>query len=338
MSGFEIAGVVLGGLPLLISALEYYGKVKKYGMALWRFRDTYLRETAAIGHCQTIFQLHLQELLQPLLVVEIVDTQQYEELLSRPGGSEWKDAGVEESLASRLAGTYEQYLTTLQSLQYIIVRLAQKAKTQNPKFKLWLESELQQKAAAHRTLVQRANDMCGKIALQPSFLKQVATSSSREELLAEVESSIKKLQDHLASASRVITASKDPPAFSKVPVPKMLHSFWSTAGRIYRMMQRCFPCRCASNHCARLWLDQGALLSKSLDMQLLFDQTTARSTSPWARHDVAIKEYRSMTACSCELQAGALKVTAPPQAATAAGPHITVHPPQTAAAPVAAHA
>lgn len=310
MSGFEIAGVVLGGLPLLISAIEYSGKVKKYGKSYWRFRDAYLKETAQISHCQTIFQLHLQELLQPLLVVEVIDLVQYEDLLAKPGSNEWKEVSVEESLATRLAGTYDQYLTTLRALQEIIVRLSQKAKTQDTKFRQWLDDYLQKQPQARRDLVTRANAACAKLAGEPTRLRHIASMSSREELLAEAEAYIKRLSDHLASAERVTVASKESPTFARVPVPKALHGFWSTAHRIHSLMCRCFPCSCAGEHCARLWLDYKSLLSRSLDLQVLFDRVLRHAGSPWTGHDLTIGERKALRTCSCSAQAGSLNLKA----------------------------
>lgn len=332
MSGFEIAGVVLGGLPLLISAIEYSGKVKKYGRSYWRFRDAYLKETAQISHCQTIFQLHLQELLQPLLVVEVIDLVQYEDLLAKPGGIEWKEASVEQSLATRLAGTYDQYLTTLRALQEIIVRLSQKAKTQDTKFRQWLDDHLQKQPPARRELVTRAYAACAKLAGEPTRLRHLASMSSREELLAEVEAYIKRLSDHLASAERVTVASKDSPTFAKVPVPKTLHGFWSTAHRMHSLMRRCFPCSCAAGHCARLWLDYKSLLSRSLDLQVLFGRALRHNGSPWTGRDLIIGEQKALRTCSCSSQAGSLKLKAIRPDASAGGmPTISIQVPGCAA-------
>lgn len=73
MSGFEIAGLVLGALPLVISALEHYKSGKSIASALVQWRghlDTLIHR---LKQQDTLFLLSLRELLHIARVQELSD-------------------------------------------------------------------------------------------------------------------------------------------------------------------------------------------------------------------------------------------------------------------------
>ncbi|KAI1456685.1 hypothetical protein F4805DRAFT_216679 [Annulohypoxylon moriforme] len=74
MSGFEIAGVVLGAIPLIISALEYYKKGKKSAKSIrkWNSQVDMLIEQLEIQ--KMFFHIHILQLLQRAGVEEVINT------------------------------------------------------------------------------------------------------------------------------------------------------------------------------------------------------------------------------------------------------------------------
>lgn len=123
MSGLEVAGVVLGSLPLVISALEHYGRgiatAKRYMRYKLELRSLILQINTERG----IFVNTLEQLLGGIVRIEHMS-----EFLSNPGGEAWEDANVELKLKQRLRGAYEVYLGNVsgmeQSLSKMMMKLA----------------------------------------------------------------------------------------------------------------------------------------------------------------------------------------------------------------------
>jgi len=72
MSGFEIAGVVLGAIPLIISALEHYQSGKSAASALVQWRGQLDRLIFRLKLQETIFHLEAVELLRAARVPELL--------------------------------------------------------------------------------------------------------------------------------------------------------------------------------------------------------------------------------------------------------------------------
>jgi hypothetical protein len=82
MSGFEVAGVVLGGFPILISALEHWHHGAKLLKNWWQFRREYRRSLDDINYHKLAFERNLQECLLPL----VADDDEVEALVRDPTG------------------------------------------------------------------------------------------------------------------------------------------------------------------------------------------------------------------------------------------------------------
>lgn len=108
MSGVEVAGLVLGSLPLLISALKHYNN----GIAVAkRFRD-----------CKDVFGLllltvrnktHIFHNTCKLLLVGVVPVNEVASFIANPAGAPWKDAGLQKSLEQMLGEAFNDYMQTM---------------------------------------------------------------------------------------------------------------------------------------------------------------------------------------------------------------------------------
>ena len=115
MSGFEIAGVVLGSLPLIISAMEHYagikdtfGRVRRYQVELGRIKQDLDAESL-------IFRDILEHVLYGLVAPD-----QYEELLNNPSSGLWQDLALNEALKQRLDHSYTVFTNSVNSMNTII--------------------------------------------------------------------------------------------------------------------------------------------------------------------------------------------------------------------------
>lgn len=84
MSGFEIAGVLLGAFPLIISGLKHWREAAKVGGFLWRFREEYSGCLRDVQYHQLCYKHNLKELLLPIMN----DADAVERLVSDPGGKD----------------------------------------------------------------------------------------------------------------------------------------------------------------------------------------------------------------------------------------------------------
>ena len=100
----EAVGLVLGVVPLLISALEYYIEGVNTIQRWWRYerqlanlgRILYAEHVRFLGTCERL----LQDLVPPA---------DLENLIQHPFGPQWKDHELEQKLERRLHRSYTPY-------------------------------------------------------------------------------------------------------------------------------------------------------------------------------------------------------------------------------------
>lgn len=123
MSGLEVAGVVLGGLPLVISALEHYTHGVNTAKRYWRFRSELRSLILEINTERSIFTNTIEQLLTGIVRVENIA-----DCINEPGGDRWRDVEIEHKLKVRLGKVYENYIDNVRgmasSLSQIMTKLA----------------------------------------------------------------------------------------------------------------------------------------------------------------------------------------------------------------------
>ena len=120
-SGIEIAGLVLGSIPLLVSALEHYAEGVETIERWWRYQ----RELAAIKRMlkaeQVVFQGTCERLLTGLVTASELD-----DLLDNAGGEGWKDKELDRGLQRRLGRAYASYTECVENMASVIKELKEK--------------------------------------------------------------------------------------------------------------------------------------------------------------------------------------------------------------------
>jgi hypothetical protein len=115
MSGVEVAGLVLGAIPLLVSGLESYIK----GVATIKRYFKYKNELKSLLRTLTteydIFRNSCEMLLEGL-----VHAHKMTLLLKDPGGNLWKDPFIERKLKNRLQSSYVGYLQTVDDMELAV--------------------------------------------------------------------------------------------------------------------------------------------------------------------------------------------------------------------------
>ena len=120
MSGFEVAGIVLGSLPLLVTALEAYCKfMRDWGKAPLELRSLNRQLTTERAKLYNICNL---------LISDVVPPRDIEPMLRNPFGPLWRTPETNEKIRKRLWGssdTFEQAITEIQETLDSIMRRLQ---------------------------------------------------------------------------------------------------------------------------------------------------------------------------------------------------------------------
>ncbi|KAH0370307.1 hypothetical protein KCU65_g2602, partial [Aureobasidium melanogenum] len=121
MSGMEVAGLVLGIIPLFISAIEHYEdglrtvrvlKLVVYRQELAHYRTKLMTEYGLYSNA-------LEELL-----VDVVTQQELRDMIDQGYGPLWKEAALEHKLRKRLGRTYNTYFLVMKQMQEVMARIA----------------------------------------------------------------------------------------------------------------------------------------------------------------------------------------------------------------------
>ena len=105
MSGFEVAGVVLGTLPLVIQAIEaYIGFIRDWGKVA--------SELKSINRQLTTERCKLYNICDQLLS-DIVPQKDVEPMLEDPFGPLWQAEETKKRLRRRLRGSYHSFEATV---------------------------------------------------------------------------------------------------------------------------------------------------------------------------------------------------------------------------------
>lgn len=119
MSGLEVAGVILGAFPILISALKGYGELARK-VGLWNnIRQEYQKCKNEINAQNVSFIGNLRRLLFTIRVDDVTISR----LLADPGGQEWENADLAQLLQNYLQDSNDVFLETIESMNRGIVEL-----------------------------------------------------------------------------------------------------------------------------------------------------------------------------------------------------------------------
>ncbi|KAI0505310.1 hypothetical protein F5B22DRAFT_528149 [Xylaria bambusicola] len=122
MSGFEVAGVVLGAIPLVISALEHYKAGKGAAATFFKWRDQLDTLIYRLKLQRCLLHLHLMELLRDAGVEGAVEDDLTEEEILQI----LKNTKNEDSVREYLGVVYSMFLEVLRRYESCLAILAGK--------------------------------------------------------------------------------------------------------------------------------------------------------------------------------------------------------------------
>lgn len=298
MSGFEIAGVVLGAFPLCISAMEHYADTKRAAGTFIHIRRQHGKDYRRIKLCQAQFTLIMRQLLQPLLDGAIVDQDEYDQLLSAPGGQQWQEAHISAALSERLAEGGPDVVDALQDMMDTMTELCNYTYVHDPSFQALLKAKKEGKSGHvgqdHREIDARA--IVANLAFQGRRAKYAMTGSRRDVLLDDVDKQNQTLKGIIEGNDHLVSLSQGRSSRSKLAKPhKAVLNLWSHAERIFRLLNDSWNCPCKAQHCADMWLKHRATGLVDFQMHLKFCQDVHDPSRPWTSKSVQISPCEAPT-------------------------------------------
>jgi hypothetical protein len=121
MSGLETAGVVLGALPLIISALEHYAEGVRTAKRFWQYKSELRSLILQIRTEREIFVNTLERLLTGIIHIGRIA-----EYLNHPGGELWQNPDLDVKLQQRLRGSHEVYVDNVRGMNASLRKMMDK--------------------------------------------------------------------------------------------------------------------------------------------------------------------------------------------------------------------
>lgn len=111
MSGIEIAGLVLGAIPLVIAALENYENIVRPYKAFVKFQGELSRAIRELRNQHILFEQSIEVLLRP-----ITTERELADMIDNTGSKLWKDADIQHELETTLGKAYPSYMRTVDDI------------------------------------------------------------------------------------------------------------------------------------------------------------------------------------------------------------------------------
>ena len=119
MSGVEIAGFVLGGLPLIISACEHYKEGFEPLVKWKRFRTEFIGFIDAVDIEKQLFD----QMLERFLISADVPHEEIQLFMTDREYEGWHREDLVRALQARLGPSYDVYMSTIKTMDSLMHEL-----------------------------------------------------------------------------------------------------------------------------------------------------------------------------------------------------------------------
>jgi hypothetical protein len=131
MSGFEIAGIVLGGFPILVKCLGHYQEAFEPLEEWWNFRTKFVAFIDDVRHQMMRYNENMIRLLDPI----IADTDDLNNLVQDSNllDPRWRNGSLDELLKQRLGSESDRFLRILGRMKGVMDELGSLLQIENGK-------------------------------------------------------------------------------------------------------------------------------------------------------------------------------------------------------------
>ncbi|KAK4192365.1 hypothetical protein QBC35DRAFT_247714 [Podospora australis] len=160
MSGFEVAGAILGSIPLLIAILKHYSE-GVYVLQRWR---NYKRELQFLIRNLENERVRLQDLIEKLLY-GLVPPSQLEVMIASPmDGSYWRSEAVQRKVRVRLWEAYDVFEETIREVMAAIDEMTTRLNAQDDgKVSEFRRGIFTLRRSSYQDLLKRITDGIGSL-------------------------------------------------------------------------------------------------------------------------------------------------------------------------------
>jgi len=248
MSGIEVAGLVLGSLPLIISALEHYESSLDRALAFFKWKGELDKAMRELWIQHSSYEMTLRSLL-----VGVVEDGDLEEMLVQPHSPLWKRPEVTDGLQYKLGAAYRVYEYTVLEMGGYMKTLASHLDIAGakPTTADSLEAMLQ----ANRRLSGSRN---GPVKFE--FKRRLKLTMKRgdiRQLLKQIKDCNDRLDCFIEKAESFDqSASQQAPGTRRKPTLSMpLQQIRNHAIRLHQVLSKALNCNVHSSHQAHLLLE-----------------------------------------------------------------------------------
>ncbi|KAH7389317.1 hypothetical protein DE146DRAFT_635047 [Phaeosphaeria sp. MPI-PUGE-AT-0046c] len=286
MSGLEVAGVVLGAFPLLISGIEHWRDVAKVGGFFWQLRKEYKKCQQDIAYHEVLYKNNLKELLLPLFP----DADEVAKLIADPGGQQWGDMALQERLERRLHDSYQSYQDTISEMNEI----AEQLKKELCFDKETVQNKLSPPATNRRSSSQspspqpyarlsKLSAAKGRLDYELFRGKFGFGEKIRDELFGRLKECNERLEKLLSSSDRVSALQDVAPGYTKhiSELALVFKKISKRSSSLFQALQNAWQCSCQQYHFANLQLEHRTLTEVCFKIILMFVAPSEHENTPW---------------------------------------------------------
>ncbi|KLP22785.1 uncharacterized protein LW94_14989 [Fusarium fujikuroi] len=253
MSGFEIAGIVLGSIPLLISATEHYRNSLDRATAFRKWKDVLNSALREFWYQHSSFESSLRIILK-----DVASPLEIEEMIGDPHHELWKSRDLSQALQERLKNSYRPYIYVIEDMRAYMKRLA-----------THLDIDRDAGTADDLEAIIKANERLpsagGLVTFE--FKRAVKLTMKRKEvqkLLDDMKASNNRLDELRAKSEALSNNSITPSTAEKLGFSSSLQQIQNYATMLHQTLGKAWSCSSHASHEIRLLLEDRVVRRKEL--------------------------------------------------------------------------
>ncbi|RYP13602.1 hypothetical protein DL765_006803 [Monosporascus sp. GIB2] len=243
MSGFEIAGLVLGALPLVISALEHYEDGLGTYRAFVKWGDELQKARRELLNQHTSYEMTLMYILQ-----DVVSDTDLAEMMCDAESELWRSEDITMGLTRKLGIAYKPYMLALREMEDVMNTLA--LHLDIDKAKRSTRNELESIVLANRPATS-PNHGAPKF----HFNRRVKFTMKRREvirLLERLQACNARMDTFTEKAEKLEEPNK---SGWKSTLSMPIQQIQEYAISLHQVLSRAWSCSTHHSHCANLMLE-----------------------------------------------------------------------------------
>ncbi|KAF2643630.1 hypothetical protein P280DRAFT_466398 [Massarina eburnea CBS 473.64] len=277
MSGIEVAGVLLGAFPLIISGIEHCHNVAKVGGYFWQVRKEFNRCRSNLNYNEILYKRNLKALLVPI----VTEPDDVALLIADVGGARWKDPKLQERLEARLQDSCDVYMDIIKDINETVEDMKRelcfdKSTVQDQLALPENKKERQPSPNRSKSLIVKSKYDYSKFRIKFSV-----RDVNREELFARLKECNERLEKLLRTSDQVSALQEAPPSTSK-QISILETAFKKTYRQselLFKALRKSFNCSCQQYHFANLRLEHRTLPEICFEIILMFVAPRQETTS-----------------------------------------------------------